>query len=248
MGPKTISAIEAFQRRELGLRMPDGRVDPGGRTIAKLVSSSQGRGMAATVAASALAGATGAKKSGKYWVTWANTHAKNSNKIGDLAEPFKTNAKNFIKALKDAGATVTITTTKRSKKRAYLFHWSWKISQGKCKASDATSLTGVTIQWDHGNEAASKKGALEMVQGFGLAVPPQSRVAPALNSNHIPGKAIDMHIVWTGTIKVKKKGGTEVSVPFNSDVNANTTLHAVGDSYGVKKLKSDKPHWSFNGH
>ncbi len=37
MGPKTISAIEAFQRRELGLRMPDGRVDPGGKTITKLV-------------------------------------------------------------------------------------------------------------------------------------------------------------------------------------------------------------------
>lgn len=73
-------------------------------------------------------------KSGKYWVTWANVHAKNSNKVDDLEITFRTNVKAFIKALTDAGATVDISTTKRSDKRAYLFHWSWKISQGKVQA------------------------------------------------------------------------------------------------------------------
>lgn len=28
-------------------------------------------------------------KSGKYWVTWANAHARNSSRVDDLAEPFK---------------------------------------------------------------------------------------------------------------------------------------------------------------
>ena len=35
-GPKTIEAIEEFQRNVVGIRPPDGRVDPGARTIAAL--------------------------------------------------------------------------------------------------------------------------------------------------------------------------------------------------------------------
>ena len=186
-------------------------------------------------------------KSGKYWVTWAATNAKNSKNIDDLDPTFKANVKDFVKALTDAGATVDVSTTKRSDKRAYLFHWSWKISQGKCKPADASKMIGVDIQWDHGDIAKSKAGALEMVTGFGLAVPPRSIVAPSLLSNHIAAKAIDMTIKWTGTIKVKKKDNTEVSVAYSANVNTNTVLHAIGESYGVKKLKSDAPHWSFNG-
>ena len=185
--------------------------------------------------------------SGKYWVTWANTHAKNSNKILDLDVSFKPKVQEFIKALEDAGAVVDISTTKRSSKRAYLFHWSWKILQGKCKPSDATKMIGVDIQWDHGDLAKSKKGALEMVQGFGLAVPPRSTNPPSTTSNHISGKAVDMTITWRGAIRVKKKNNAEVSVTFSTNVNTNTVLHSIGDSYGVKKLKTDAPHWSFNG-
>ncbi len=39
IGSKTISAIEAFQRKVMGIASPDGRVDPGGRTIKKLGSA-----------------------------------------------------------------------------------------------------------------------------------------------------------------------------------------------------------------
>src|SRR4051794_35179651 len=120
-------------------------------------------------------------KSGKYWVTWANSHAKNSSSVNDLAEPFKTNAKAFIKALQDAGAAVTVSATKRDAKRAYLFHWSWLIALDKAKPSAATAMAGVDIEWDHGDAAKSKAGAKEMVDGFGLAVPPKSTNAPALH-------------------------------------------------------------------
>ena len=187
-------------------------------------------------------------KSGIYWVTWANAHATNSTSVDDLVEPFKANAKAFIKALEDAGATVDVSTTKRSDKRAYLFHWCWKIGLGKAKASEATSMLGVDIEWDHGDSEKSKKGAKEMIVGFGLAVPPNSTNAPSLTSNHTPGKAIDMDIAWTGTMKVKKKNGAEESVPFMAIVNQNTKLHTVGASYGVKKLTTDAPHWSLDGH
>lgn len=186
-------------------------------------------------------------KSGKYWVTWSDTHAKNSNNVDDLETSFKTNVKAFIKALTAAGATVDISTTKRSDKRAYLFHWSWKISQGKCKPSEAKKIIGVDIQWDHGELSKSKAGSLEMVNGFGLAIPPKSINPPALTSNHISGKAIDMTIKWNGTIKVKKKDGNEVQVTYSSNVNTNIVLHTIGESYGVKKLKTDAPHWSYNG-
>jgi len=33
-----------------------------------------------------------------------------------------------------------------------------------------------------------------------------------------------------------------------ANVNANTKLHDVGSTYGVKKLESDAPHWSHDGH
>jgi len=187
-------------------------------------------------------------KSGSFWVTWANAHAKNSTSVDDLVEPFKANAKAFIKALTDAGATVDVGTTTRSAKRAYLFHWCWRIGLGKAKASEATAMTGVDIEWDHGDAEKSKKGAKEMIDGFGLAVPPNSTNAPALLTNHTPGKAVDMNITSTGTVKFKKKDGTEESVAFMQDVNQNTKLHGVGASYGVKKLTTDAPHWSLDGH
>lgn len=187
-------------------------------------------------------------KSGLTWITWANIHAKNTNDIEDLETGFKQNVKDFKKALEDAGATVSVTATKRSEKRAYLFHWSWKIALDKVKASEAGSMTGIDIEWDHGDVAKSKAGAQEMVTGFGLAVPPKSTNAPSLTSRHIEGKAIDMDITWTGKIKIKDKTGTEKEVTFSTNVNGNTALHAIGATYGVKKLTTDAPHWSTDGH
>lgn len=186
-------------------------------------------------------------KSGSYWVTWANAHAKNSTSVDDLEINFRPKAKAFIKALEDAGITVIVSATKRSDKRAYLFHWCWKIAQGKVAATGVPAMIGVQIEWDHGTAAASKTGAQQMVTGFGLAVPPNSTNPPALNSSHIAGKGIDMTLTWTGTKKIKKKDGAIVDVPFVSNVNLNTALHAVGQSYGVHRLKTDKPHWSHDG-
>jgi hypothetical protein len=97
-------------------------------------------------------------KSGVSWVTWASAHAKDSDSIDDLDDGFKADVNDFIKALQDAGATVKVTNTLRSKERAYLFHWCWLIGLGKAKASEATEMTGVEIEWDHGKEEDSKKG------------------------------------------------------------------------------------------
>lgn len=187
-------------------------------------------------------------RSGKAWIAWADVHAKNSKNLDDLAEPFRSNVKAFVKALEDAGAKVQVRATRRDAKRAYLFHWSWMIALGKAKPSEAKPMAGVEIEWDHGDPAASRAAAKEMVDGFGLAVPPKSTVAPALKSHHIAGTALDMDITWHGVLKVKKKDGTVVEVHHLADPNRNTKLHDVGASYGVKKHLHDAPHWSVDGH
>ncbi len=186
-------------------------------------------------------------KSGHYWVSWANAFAKNSEKIDDLAPTFRDNVRQFVQALTEAGATVSVSATRRSEKRAYLFHWSWKISQGKCKPSEATKMIGVDIEWDHGDDRLSRAGALEMARAFGLAVPPWSTNPPSLTSSHIRGEAIDMTIRWTGVIRVRQKDGADMPLAFTPNVMANSALHRVGESYGVRKLVTDAPHWSLNG-
>ena len=186
--------------------------------------------------------------SGAYWVTWADDNAKNSDDLEELVNPFKSNVKTFIAALEKAGAKVHVQATRRDAKRAYLFHWSWLIALGKSKPTEALPVSDVDIEWDHGDPVKSKAGADEMVKGFGLAVPPKSKVAPALHSNHIASKAIDMDITWKGDLKIKEKDGkTDLVIAFMKDPNLNTQLHAVGKSYGVVKHTSDAPHWSING-
>jgi peptidoglycan hydrolase-like protein with peptidoglycan-binding domain len=48
IGASTIEAIRHFQTRKLGMNPPDGRVDPGGRTIRKLTSDGGERGTGAS--------------------------------------------------------------------------------------------------------------------------------------------------------------------------------------------------------
>jgi hypothetical protein len=70
---------------------------------------------------------------------------------------------------------------------------------------------------------------------------------PSLNSQHIPGLAVDISIKWTGTIPVRAAGGAAVALSAPND-GSNPNLHRVGASYGVIKLLSDPPHWSIDGH
>jgi len=108
-------------------------------------------------------------------------------------------------------------------------------------------MAGIDIDWDHDDDGLSRAGALEMAVGFGLALPPQSLLPPALDSEHIAGNAVDMDITWEGTIQVRDRYHRKVALTFIQDANANDLLHAVGESYGVKKLANDAPHWSLSG-
>jgi len=189
-------------------------------------------------------------------LNWWNAHKDkpeylNSTSIDKLDPNFQANVKAFKKALEDAGASIKISTTRRSENRAYVMHWAWRIAKGLVAADKVPSITGVDITWDHGNAAASKKGAQEIVFAAKIAY------QPSLTSNHIAGKAIDWTITWTGNLKIKNKPGKEVvitSLPKHGGMgttsNGNTDLHAVGKTYGVMKAKFTKidgPHWSIDG-
>lgn len=228
-GPLTVAAIVAFQTRVLGATKPDGRIDPGGRTWNALSN----RATSAPAPAPTLSGAT--------W--WHANQAKfpNSAAVDDLAQPFRDQVADFLDALKAAGAKVKVSATRRNRTRAQLMHYSWRIAHGSIAPKDVPAIPGCAIKWDHGDPARSKQGAQEMVDLFGIAF------QPSLTSRHIEGRAIDMTIDWTGTLQIRDKAGRTRAVGAPRSGNTNTDLHAIGATWGVRKLASDPPHWSDDG-
>jgi hypothetical protein len=222
IGPKTIAAIKRFQTVILGVPDPNGRADPGGRTI------------------TALNAPPGGQLSGAAWWHANQGLYPNSASLSDLAPDFEDKAKRFIAAMRAGGASVSVTSTRRNKIRAYLMHYSWTISSGKIAPADVPAEPGCMIIWDHHDAERSRKAAQDMRDLFGLVH------EPSLKSRHIEGKAVDMVIGWTGTIKVRDAAGKQVtlSTPANG---SNPVLHKIGASYGVIKLLSDPPHWSSDG-
>jgi hypothetical protein len=225
-GAKTLTAIRNFQTIKLGIANPNGLMAPGGATITALEQFDD-RPAPPVV-------------SGAAW--WHANQYKylNSVRIEDLAPDFRAKVQFFISALREAGASVAIGSTRRSQIRAYLMHVCWRIAANELPASGAPTETGCTIKWDHGDGAKSRAAAKEMRDLFGIVF------EPSLKSRHIDGLAIDMNISWQGTIRVRDAGGNMVflSSPANG---ANPALHKIGASYGVFKLVSDLPHWSNDG-
>jgi hypothetical protein len=182
--------------------------------------------------------------SGPSWVA----EFPNSKSPDKLVEPFRANAKKFLAALKDAGATVTIADTLRPPERAYLMHFAFSIAREGLNPATVPPRPGVDIQWVHpaapgvSSTKASKDAAEKMVQAYGIAF------KPALNSRHTEGKAIDMSIAWIGDLVIDKADGTSITVTSAPRTGDNSSLQQVGASYGVIKLVSDPPHWSTDGH
>lgn len=230
-GDNTGKAIRRFQAQVMGLSNPDGRVDPGGRTIRAL-----------NAPAHAAPANDPALLSGADW--WHANQARytNSDKITDLVPDFAAKVQTFVSAMRGAGAQVRVSSTRRNKVRAYLMHYSWRVASGDVAPGAVPPEPGCSIVWDHGNDAASRQAAAEMRDLFNIAY------QPSLRSRHIDGMAIDMTISWSGTLTMPDGHGHTVTVPPPGSGDINARLHQVGASYGVIKLLSDKPHWSTDGH
>ena len=183
--------------------------------------------------------------SGSQWVSQFPT----STSIEDLSDPFRSSARRFVAALRQAHASVIIADTLRRPERSHLMHFAFAIAREAADPTAVPAMPGVDIQWVHLNAqglpdlAASRTAAEQMVQGYGIVF------KPALNSQHTEGKAIDMTITWLNNLVIANGTGTTVTISSSPRAGAgNADLHLVGSSYGVIKLLSDPPHWSFDGH
>ena len=233
-GDNTRKAIRLYQKRVMGISNPDGRVDVGGRTWNSLAAGT-------TVTPPAAPSGGPSRPSGAPW--WHANQARfpNSSKIADLAPAFRAKLTPFLDALRNAGATVRITAGNRDATRAYLMHYCWQVSKGAVSPGAVPPRAGCDIQWDHGNDVQSRRAAREMRDLFGIVF------KPSLTSNHIGGEAVDMTIGWTGTLRIKDANGAVHALGAPRNGGDNGGLHAVGASYGVKKLAGDRPHWSETG-
>lgn len=245
-GQNTFDTIRHFQSVIVKMRTPDSKVDPGGKTLRHL-----NRG--ALPAKEVSAGKNSSKKSitstnntnlsGERWWRANQRRYPNSSSIDKLEGSFRGDVQKFVQALKHGKANVSIASTLRNKIRAHLMHYSWRIANGDVYPSEVPQISGLNIQWDHGDLKASRHAAKRMKELFNLAY------KPSLTSNHIKGKAIDMSITWNGKLILDVPGQEEPEIiaagPRNGHQNRH--LHRVGRKFGIKKLLSDKPHWSYNG-
>jgi hypothetical protein len=180
----------------------------------------------------AVAEVSAEERSGPQWVS----RFPGSASVDELAPTFKSSVMAFIAAIRAAGGSVSIAATYRPRERAYLMHYSSKISRGVIAANQVPAMPGVNIEWVHDSDAASKTAAAAMARGYGIVFP------PALISRHTERAAIDMTISGIVGETIQNASGESVEIKKLSD------LHAVGASYGARKLVSDPPHWSDNGH
>lgn len=111
-------------------------------------------------------------------------------------------------------------------------------------------MEGVGINWAHEDadgkysSECSVAAAKAMVEAFDIQ---SLGVAPALQSRHTLGFAIDMNIRWTGVLVIPDAEGSIVRIQTYPRTGLNQQLHRVGESYGVIKYNRagrDDPHWS----
>jgi hypothetical protein len=126
-------------------------------------------------------------------------------------------------------------------------HWCWMIARKDQDAGKVPAMTGVDINWRHGDQATSKKKAEEMVDAYRMR---NLKVAPALKSRHIEGKAVDAEITWTKTLTIRNKDGSMRKIESEPRDSTNADLIAVAATYGVIHFidaPKDKVHWSTDG-
>ncbi|WP_169805532.1 hypothetical protein [Novosphingobium rosa] len=237
MDEPTMTAIGRYQSFVMG--MPSGgRIDPGGAMVSRLSDSSPSTLLRERLAAQAVQ----RNLSGAAWFRANQARFPNSDRISDLAPGFAVQVDSFVAMLRRASASVRVSSTRRNRNRAWLMHYAWMVAHGQIKPDAVPENKEVDIHWDHGDARASRKAAQAMVNLFHI------RFKPSLTSNHIDGTAIDMTISWDQAITVTDASGKTVWIDHPRSGSSNGDLHRVGATYGVRKLATDPPHWSADGH
>jgi hypothetical protein len=164
-----------------------------------------------------------------------------------LADDFRPGCEAFIAAMRAAGATVTVSSTRRPVERAYLMFYAWRIFKQTMNPATVPANPSVDIEWLHRKAdgtpdlAASRAAARAMVKGYGIAYP------PALPSRHSEGRAIDMTIGWKGKLVIADHSNTKKTIDTTPRDGFNLALRRIGKGYGLTKNPKDPPHWSTDG-
>lgn len=170
-----------------------------------------------------------------------------SKSIATLQPKFQLAVSDFLWALENATAECLIANTYRPKEACYLMNSAWRVWKGRIKPEAVPEMPAVHIEWVHKTKEESIIAAYEMCVGYRIT---RLEDAPALESNHTKGLAIDVSISWSGTLTVKDGQGHDVVIDTLPRDNMNQDLWKVGASYGVVRYhrpEKDKPHWSANG-
>lgn len=171
-----------------------------------------------------------------------------SASIVTLQPKFQLAVSSFLWALDQAGATYTIHNTFRPLEACYLMRNAWLIWKKIIKPEAVNPYPGVLIEWVHDTPEKSIDAARRMCAGYqtlGL------QDAPAAESNHSKGLAIDMSISWTGSLRINDATDKVVAIDTAPRDSMNVALWALGATYGVKRYHNpahDRPHWSWNGY
>ena len=159
--------------------------------------------------------------SGSHWVS----QFEGSRDTTGLNEPFRGNVERFVAALRAGGASVSMASTFRPQKRAYLMHHSGKLAKLRnsqplveppaydpnnavvmANCDGAEGCVGpLTINWLHLDRdgridrTATKAAAAAMMSAYHIAFP-----AGFPGTRHSVHRAIDMTIDWPTTSAVFK--------------------------------------------
>lgn len=177
---------------------------------------------------------------------WCGRYPR-SRSIVTLKPEFQLAVSSFLFALEQAGASCEIANTFRPLEACYLMNHAWKIWKGQENPSSVPPMDGVGINWQHKTRDESIAAAYQMCVGYKIL---SLEDAPALESNHTKGLAIDVSISWTGPLTVKDGNNKIVKIETAPRNNMNQELWKLGASYGVKRYyrpEKDKPHWSVDG-
>jgi hypothetical protein len=199
--------------------------------------------------------------SGAHWKKIADDRWGGATpSISELEASFAADLQAFLDMLKANHIDYKLQSGYRPPQRSYLFHYCVLVAKGKIAPRAVPPMDGVDIIWDHGNVAASRKGAADLAAAFGLVG------VAAHPSNHNSGKAVDMAFDFsanpTNTITYVRKGktitrklkiGDEAIVGRSSRGRSisnigSRALSKAGADFGVHRaLDNDIVHWSRSG-
>lgn len=160
---------------------------------------------------------------------------------------FRLQLQNFIDAVEDAEGEVEILSTRHPPELAYLMHWAWRIAKEDYDPQRVPAMDGADIHWWHGNALASRAAAQAMVEAFGID---HLEIAPTLESQHVQGNAVDMHIVWEGDLLIRDADDNELIILGAPRNGTNKHFIKVAETYDVihfPYVNKDEFHWSTDG-